>query len=358
MDKGSDKIRIKDIARLAGVSVGTVDRVLHERSGVAESSKKKVKEILQQLNYHPNMYASALASNKQYHFVCLLPQHNVNDYWTGVKNGIDKAIKAFSDFHITSSYVYYDQYIYSSFTESGDKILEKKPDGVILAPTIPEITTKFVQLLESESIPYIFIDSNIPSLNPLAFYGQKSDQSGYLAGKILMMLGEKPNDIVIFRQIYEGRIGSNQQENREKGFRKYMNEHYPHCCIHELNLSAKYLDKNPNMMETFFNEHPEVKCGITFGSKVYLIGEYLLEQSKTDFKLIGYDLLTKNVECLKKGVVDFLIAQQPTLQGYNCIESLCNHLIFKKEIIQYNYMPITLLTEENIDYYLEIHQNK
>ena len=57
-----------------------------------------------------------------------------------------------------------------------------------------------------------------------------------------------------------------------------------------------------------------------------------------NFKLIGYDLLRRNVSCLKEGAVDFLIAQQPTAQGYSGVESLCNHLIFKKEVKQCNYM--------------------
>ena len=64
MNKLPERIRIKDIARLADVSVGTVDRVIHSRSGVSEASKKRVEEILKQLDYQPNMYASALASNK------------------------------------------------------------------------------------------------------------------------------------------------------------------------------------------------------------------------------------------------------------------------------------------------------
>lgn len=358
MNKMSERIRIKDIAQLAGVSVGTVDRVLHGRTGVAESSKKKVEEILKQLDYQPNMYASALASNKKYHFVCLLPQHNSNDYWTDVENGIDNAVKSFSDFHITVSIVYYDQYVYSSFTESGEQALSMNPDGVILAPTISETTTLFVNELEKTSIPYIFIDSNIPSLNPLAFYGQKSDQSGYFAGRMIMMLGERPQNIVVFRQINEGRLGSNQQENREKGFRKYMNEHFPSCNIYVLDLSAKYMEENEELLNQFFKEHPEIDCGITFCSKVYMIGEYLLKQKNKNFKLLGYDLLDRNVDCLKQGTIEFLIAQQPTAQGYNSIESLCNHLIFRKEIKQYNYMPITLLTKENVDYYLEIHRKK
>ena len=49
MNKLPERIRIKDIARLADVSVGTVDRVLHGRTGVSEASRKRVEEILKQL---------------------------------------------------------------------------------------------------------------------------------------------------------------------------------------------------------------------------------------------------------------------------------------------------------------------
>ena len=356
MNKLPERIRIKDIARLADVSVGTVDRVLHGRTGVSEASRKRVEEILKQLDYQPNMYASALASNKKYLFVCLLPQHKEGDYWTDVELGMKRAVETFSDFHITLSVMYYDQYEYSSFINAGEEILKQEPDGVLLAPTIPEMTARFTDKLQERKIPYIFIDSNVASLNPLAFFGQKSDQSGYFAARMAMMLGECPKEIVIFRQINEGRLGSNQQENREKGFRKYMQEHFPDCKIVELNLYAKRPDEDEALMNRFFQENPQITCGITFNSKVYIVGEYLIGHNMKNFKLIGYDLLRRNVSCLKEGAVDFLIAQQPTAQGYSGVESLCNHLIFKKEVKQCNYMPITLLAVENVDFYLDAHK--
>ena len=131
MNKLPERIRIKDIARLADVSVGTVDRVLHGRTGVSEASRKRVEEILKQLDYQPNMYASALASNKKYLFVCLLPQHKEGDYWTDVELGMKRAVETFSDFHITLSVMYYDQYEYSSFINAGEEILKQEPDGEI-----------------------------------------------------------------------------------------------------------------------------------------------------------------------------------------------------------------------------------
>ena len=351
-----ERIRIKDIAKMADVSVGTVDRVLHGRSGVSEASRKRVEEILEKLNYQPNMYASALASNKKYAFACLLPQHDTGEYWTEVENGIHEALTTYSDFNITVKLSYYDPYDYRSFARAARDIVELKPDGVMFAPTAPQYTTPFTNQLEELNIPYIYIDSNIKEAPALSFFGQNSHQSGYFAARMAMMLGECPKEIVIFRQINEGRLGSNQQENREKGFRKYMQEHFPDCKIVELNLYAKRPDEDEALMNRFFQENPQVTCGITFNSKVYIIGEYLIGHNMKNFKLIGYDLLHRNVSCLKEGAVDFLIAQQPTAQGYSGVESLCNHLIFKKEVKQCNYMPITLLAVENVDFYLDAHK--
>ena len=219
MNKLPERIRIKDIARLADVSVGTVDRVIHSRSGVSEASKKRVEEILKQLDYQPNMYASALASNKKYTFICLLPEHLEGEYWTAVELGIHEAIATYSDFNTSVKINYYDPYDYHSFVDASETIMTLQPDGVMVAPTAPQYTKGFTDRLHTLDIPYIYIDSNIKDVPPLAFFGQNSRQSGYFAARMLMLLARDEKEIVIFRKIHEGIVGSNQQENREIGFR-------------------------------------------------------------------------------------------------------------------------------------------
>lgn len=349
----TERVRIKDIAQLANVSVGTVDRVLHGRNGVSESSKKKVEEILEKLNYQPNMYASALATNRKYHFACILPQHSAGEYWESVETGIRKGVANFSDFHIALTIVYYDQYNFNSFLDVANQVIDMHPDGIILSPTTPSITIRYIDEVNKLNIPYIFIDSSIKGLEPLAFFGQNPDKSGFFAARISMLIAENPNKIVIFRQITNGKLSSNQQENREIGFRRFMKEYYPCCKIMELNLSANDPKQDKPMLDNFFITHPDVHCGITFNSKVYVIGEYLMANKIKDFRLVGYDLLDRNIKCLKEGYIDFLIAQQPITQGYKSIESLCNHLILKKDVKRYNYMPITLLNNDNLEFYLD-----
>ncbi len=60
---------------MAGVSAGTVDRVLHNRGDVSVSSREKVQKVLDEIDYHPNMFAIGLAAKKRYHIVCIIPYY-------------------------------------------------------------------------------------------------------------------------------------------------------------------------------------------------------------------------------------------------------------------------------------------
>lgn len=355
MEKLPERIRIKDIAKLAGVSVGTVDRVLHGRSGVSDSSRERIEAILKDIDYHPNMYASALASNRRYHFVCMIPAHAEGSYWCDIERGLHQAVEAYADFNISITCLYYDPYNPVSFDECADNLLHLEPDGVVLSPTFPQNTSSLAGHLEELGIPYIFIDSNVTHLHPLAFFGQDSVRSGYFAGSMLMMQAFGESAVVIFRYIRAGQLElMNQQKYREQGFRDYMATCHPKCRILELDIDVSLSDSQVDtLLDNFFALHPEILSGVTFNSQVSVVGKYLQRRSISDFCLLGYDMLERNVECLRLGFVRFLIAQRPILQGYNSIDCLCKSLIFHKEVTQLNYMPIDLLTVDNVDFYNE-----
>ena len=130
----SNRIRIKDIALRAGVSVGTVDRVLHNRSNVSKKAVVKVQEALKEMDYQPNMYASALAYNKNYLFYLLIPKHEKEAYWDEVELGVKECERIRSDFRIEVAIAYYDRSEPMSLPETGEQCLAKNPDGLILVP--------------------------------------------------------------------------------------------------------------------------------------------------------------------------------------------------------------------------------
>ena len=348
----TDKVRIKDIAEKSGVSVGTVDRVLHNRPNVSKEAKAKVEKVLKEINYQPNMYASALAYNKSYKFICVIPEHDSEAYWEEVEDGIAKACETRRDFHISAEIMYFKRYDTKSFLQIAKECIEKHPNGVVVVPGEMESTKRFCDMMHEKDIPFILLDSYIPEVNPLSFFGQDSFSSGVFAAKMLMLIAGGDKEIMLLKQMKNGKVASRQQENREQGFRHYMSEHFPKIKITELDLPVdKSKDGFDKKLEAFFCEHQGVRNCITLGSKAYIVGEFLLRTNRRNIQVMGYDMVEKNAECLRKGSVSFLIAQHAYMQGYHCIDSLFKAIVLHKKVDPVNYMPIELISKENVDFY-------
>lgn len=348
----TEKIRIKDIAIKSGVSVGTVDRVLHDRPNVSKEAREKVEKVLKEINYQPNVYASALAYNKSYKFHLIMPQHDSEAYWEEIEEGALKACQMRRDFHIGIEIKYYKRYDTDSFKDSFNKILQGESNGVIIVPTELETTQKYTDILHETNIPFILLDSYIPTLKPLSFYGQDSFSSGFFAARMLMMIASGDKEIMLMKQTKDGKTASKQQDDREIGFRRYMQDYFPNTKISEVDLpldeDRKGYDK---ILEKFFNEHRDVHNCITMSSKAHIVGDFLLRTNRRDIQIMGYDMVGKNAECLRRGSISFLIAQHAFMQGYNCVDSLFKAIVLKQEVAPINYMPIELLTKENVDFY-------
>lgn len=347
-----NKIRIKDVAKLSGVSVGTVDRVLHDRPNVSKTAREKVEKALKEMDYRPNMYASALAYNKTYNFYVLIPKHESEAYWEEIEEGAMSACERRRDFHINLKMMYYKRFDIDTFKKMAEQCLKEQPDGVIVVPSTLDATRKFTDILHKRETPFILLDSYMPDLKPLSFYGQDSFCSGYFAGRMLMLVAAKEKEIMLMKQMKNGNVASKQQENRETGFRHYMRDHFPDVKIIEVNLPLdEERNKYDNILESFFKEHPHVHHCITFNSKAHIVGEFLLRSNRRNVQIMGYDMVNKNAECLRNGSISFLIAQHAYMQGYSCMETLFEAIVLKKEVTPVNYMPIEILTKENVDFY-------
>ena len=349
------KIRIKDIADLAGVSVGTVDRVIHGRTNVSALSREKVQRVLEEIDFQPNHYFSALAKKNISEFACILPLHAEDSYWARVENGIIEGTKRFSDFKVSLNIFHYDPFNDDSFKTEYQNLLNSNPDVVIIGPIFNfHIMKQFVSRLEEKEIPYALLDSNWEEFNPVTFYGQDSIRSGEFAGRIIRMAtADRPQKIALFKVLGEGRVASRQQMDREEGFRKYMAKHCPESKILTVNLYAYDKAGTNETLREFFAEHPDVVTGLSFNSSIHLVSNFLRTE-KPDHDhvtLLGYEATDQNVECVKNDSCDFLIAQHPHHQGLNCFRSMFNSCVLHMPQAPLHYVSIELLTKENIDFY-------
>lgn len=345
------RITIKDIAQLAGVSKGTVDRVIHNRGEVSEASRQKVLEVAQRIGYKPNIYASLLASQKKYLMACLLPDYGPGEYWERVAQGLEAARKKSEPFNIDIRLFTYDLFSIESFQKGYAEMIAHQPDAIVLAPTFREKVRGLVNELSRKEIPCLLIDSYLSDCPYLAYYGMPMFQSGYLAAHLL--LDRQPaQQVAIFRIHKDKDALNNSAERRREGFMSYLADHHLECDLIEEYIHPYDSDFNGAVLERFFQNNPNIRHIITFNSRVHLIAEQLEREKRENTILVGFDDLPKNIEGLKKGSIQFLIAQHSENLLSYCADTVINRLIYHNPPEKQNhFVPMDILTRYNADYY-------
>lgn len=340
---------------MSGVSEGTVDRVLHNRGRVSEESMRKVKKVLDKINYKPNLIARSLASQKKCRILALIPSFVPGEYWAEVSDGIDKAKQEYSDFHVKADFQLFNQYDNMSFDRAIKEMESKEYQGVIIATLFKDSAFKLAKRLDKKKIPYVLIDAYIENTNCIAYYGADSYRSGHIGGRLLFERIKPDDNIFLFNIISKNSIDSTQVSIREKGFRDYLSKMNFKGQIYPINLSADYPEYNEKVLNFHVKKNimngAKARAGIIFNSRVHVPAEYFNKHQIKDFCLIGYDAIDLNIHYLHHGTVSYLIAQRPEVQGYNSVKALFQHLILDKTVQKMNYMPIDILLEENIEYY-------
>ncbi len=348
----SRNYRIKDIAALSGVSTGTVDRILHNRGKVSEEARLKVDKVLQEIDYHPNLIARSLALKKEYHFYTLIPSFEKGEYWEMFWKGIKTAGKDFASYNVEIHPLFFNQYDRETFDTLITQLSGIECQGVIIATLFKDSVLDLTKQLDQHKIPYILVDAYIEHTQCLTYFGTHSYDSGYIAGRLLHEQIRLDEDIAIFRFLRKGEVYSTQVQIRERGFRDYLNQHAFTGTIYPVIIHADNPAENFQILNAFFGSHPQVEAGIIFNSKAHLLGQYFTNRrDKQHFRLIGYDVIEKNIRYLKSGQISHLIAQRPEVQGLNCIKALFHHLVLGEKPEAVNYMPLDILVKENINYY-------
>ena len=148
------KITINDIAKMAGVSKGTVSRVINDKiEGVGEEVRERVKHIIDEVGYKPNQLARSIVTSKSKTIGLIIPDIT-NPFFPKLVRGIE-------DFAFSKGYTVFlcnsdedtkkEEYYLCNF-------IEKRVDGIILAPS-RKSSTKLNQLFSDYTRHFAIVDS-------------------------------------------------------------------------------------------------------------------------------------------------------------------------------------------------------
>jgi LacI family transcriptional regulator len=344
-------LRIKDIAKEANVSEGTVDRVLHNRGGVSSKTEAKIKKILEKRNFSVNPIASALAMQNKHNIAVLIPQYSDTDtFWKSPYLGILKATEDVKNMGIQISSFQFDEYSPISYLEAFNELLETNPKMVLLVPMFLKETKQIVAELETLEIAYMFLNIDIDDFKNIAYVGQDSYAAGYIAGKLMHLNAPEAGAFLVIQT--RDHIGDNYTiSKRINGFNDYFTKNKVSREI--LILKIENLNSTLNIKDTinsFLKAHGLIKGVFVPSSRISTIVGNLSTNDLKKLKLIGFDNTPQNIECLKNDLISFLISQKPFDQGYESIRLIADYLIKKKIPKNKVYLPIDILMKENVDY--------
>lgn len=344
-------VRIKDIAKEANVSEGTVDRVLHNRGGVSKKTEEKIKIILEKRNFSVNPVASALAMKLNHTIAVLIPEFiDVDSFWKLPYLGLLKASEDVKNRGIQVRFFKFNQYSSLSYLEMFNTLIKTKPTAVVLVPIFIKETHKLIHELKKNDTTYVFLNVDIEGVKSTAYVGQDSYMSGFIAGKLMKLSIAKDSDCGI---IQTNKNASDNQAiaKRIKGFKNYFKENQSEGVLHELKIEN--FNNRLNLAEStsyFLNKFPKIKGLFIPSSRISAVVEILSKEQKKTLQLIGFDNTPENVACLKNDAILFLISQKPFDQGYESIRLVSDYLVKNKVINKKLYLPIDILTKENVDY--------
>lgn len=345
-------ITIIDVARRAGVSKGTVDRVLHNRGEVSAKSAEKVRQAIRDLDYEPNLYASLLATRKNHVIACLLPRSVKGEYWDKLRNGFVQGGEAVSNLGAEVKIFEYDQYDPESFAAVCSQVLASEPAGVVLPPLFKNDTLLFTEKLHKAGIPYVYVDSRLEDEHYLAYFGMPTYRSGYLCAYLLTERCQDVPKVAVIRITRDKTRRSDPTIDRRAGFSDYMQEMFPDSEIINVFINPNEPDEIAQVLEVFFTEHPDVRFVVMFNSRIHLVAPYLQAHPVEGRRVIGFDDLDLNMEALSSGAVTVLIAQHTEAQSSKAVATLVDYIVLHKDPSKRdNYMHMDILTSLNQDNY-------
>jgi LacI family transcriptional regulator len=339
---------ITEIAKRAKVSIGTVDRVVHNRGRVAAETARRVRKIIAELGYKPNIYASHLSRARTYKFGAVLPrQEQDSAYWRASVSGIEQAARELDHYRVKIRYFFYDRYRPEQFKKLEAQILSAGFDGILFAPVLHQRVRCLIEKLP-HGVPYVFVNTAIQDLHPLSFIGQDSAQSGLVCGKLMSLYIQRPASIAVILSVQD----DPHIRRRAEGFQSAF-WGSPGITIQEYEL-VDLDDRKKSWAELsrIMEGNPDLRGIFVANVAVHYIAEYLQKHAyDRRIFLVGYDLIEKNIAFLKANVITFLISQKPEQQGYEGIYALYRHIALKEKCQKKILMPIDIITPENVIYY-------
>ena len=313
---------IREIAESLGLSIGTVDRALHNRPGINGETRRRILERAKTLGYRPNLAARFLSSQRQLRIGVNLPRE-IASFFDLVKEGILEAVRSVETSHV--------KVIHRSYPGLGDgeedalaQAVADDLHGLIMVPGQPVALAPLLKKAAERGLPVVCVNTDAPEVEHLVTVCVDSLTTGLLVGELMgRFLAGRGRVMVV-----TGQLSTIDHAQKVAGFRRGLSEMWPDL---RLDAVVEAHDHEPEAYEKsrqVLTSTPDIA-----GVYVSTVNSIPVLRAIEDVGLAGRvtvitsDLFPALGPFIESGRVAATMYQRPSVQGQLAFQALYKFLI-------------------------------
>lgn len=349
MAEQQTKVRIIDIANALGLSIGTVDRALHNRPEIKIETRDLVHAKARELGYTKNVVASALSRRPQ-NFAVILPKGD--GFFKQLSIGIAKAAIEYHDFNVKTVVLECNPFACAEDNESAilAGMNENSYDGLILCPSNRGDVLESLKSLADKRIPVIAVASDIDPRLRIASVTVDSYVSGQIAADMMASALGGHGKVAVL----PGFMSTQDHQNKVAGFRDTISESYPGIQFvgafetNDIAQNAYWLTMD------LLHGHPDLGGVYVATATGYGAAQAISEAGRSGLtKLVTTDLLPSLIPYLDDGTICATLWQDPVKQARLAVKLLYSYINGDSDKVNNMMVCPILLTKHNYRYYVD-----
>ncbi|HEV7276296.1 MAG TPA: LacI family DNA-binding transcriptional regulator [Devosiaceae bacterium] len=331
---------LTDIAREAGVSSATVDRVLNNRPGVKTRTREVVTEVARRMGYIASNGGPAPDEPTRLAFDFVLPA-GTNSFIEELRQQLHQQGNALRDISATVHSIEG----FNPFTLAEKlKELEGRSSGVGVVGIDHPAVREAMRSLARSGTPVITLISDIHHVPRAGYVGIDNRSAGRLAGYLMgRLLGPGKHKVALFA----GSLSYRGHEEREMGFRHILAEEFPNLEVIDLTEVRDDNERAYEAAKTHLEEHPSIGAIYNIGAGNRGIARALEEKGLARSVIfVGHEITPHTKRLLLEGTMDVAIDQNARVEAREALAQLS--LIARGEGWSMHPLRIAVLFKENI----------
>jgi LacI family transcriptional regulator len=337
-------IVLKDVAREAGVSTATVDRVLHGRPGVREATIRRVKDTIERLGFRPNAAAAELARARSIRFGFVMPE-NINPFMEEIVSNLAKMRAMLSAnrtaLDVVGTNVFDPEVLAKTLETNGPQF-----DGIaVVALDHPRVRAAIDELVEA-GIHVVTLVSDAPSSRRSHYIGIDNTAAGRTAGSLIgRFAGERTGKVAIIA----GSLSLRDHAERLFGMTQIVSAEFPNLA--HLPVAQGYDDdvRNSEITRRLLDENPDLVGVYNIGAGTEGVGQALIDAGRSRHVVfIAHDVTPLTQRYLLLGVVDAVISQNPGRQARSAVRILTALSRKEPPLAEQEYIGVEIVMRDNM----------